>query len=264
MYVADTLKNQVKKHTVGVDKQAEESKYPEEHFHCCAVSIADSHRHQKLLIVSCYRSPSATSGNVNDVFEAVAKIPGDFTHTIVAGDFNVHHARLGSQKTDVAGKNLLDYLNSSPYHILNDGTPTRGQAVLDLTVAELATVGCISKWKTIASPGLTDHNTIVFHFKFPAPASKENATSRWRLTASPEAWECFKNLTGDWIEYIPGRGAEWNADRLTNQITKAAEWSIGRVSNSNKLHPWWNDRLQQLKIEKRQIQRQLTTSLKEK
>ena len=70
-----TLKKQVKKHTVGVDKQAEESKFPEEHFHCCDVSITDHTTQQKLLIVSCYRSPSATSGNVNDVFEAVATIP---------------------------------------------------------------------------------------------------------------------------------------------------------------------------------------------
>ena len=59
---------------------------------------------------------------------------------------------------------LLDYLEASSYHILNDGTPTRGQAVLDLTVADLATVGCITKWKVMASPGLTDHNTITFHF----------------------------------------------------------------------------------------------------
>ena len=102
---------------------------------------------------------------------------------------------------------LLDLPNSSPYHILNDGTPTRGQAVLDLTVAELATVGCISKWKTIASPGLTDHNTIVFHFDFPAPTQKESATSRWRLGAPPEAWECFKTLTLDWIEFDPNKGA---------------------------------------------------------
>ena len=108
VYVSNSLKKQTKQHAVGVDKQAEDSQFPEEYFHCCAVSITDHTTQQKLLIVSCYRSPSATSGNVNDVFEAVAKIPGDFTHTIVAGDFNVHHARLGSQKTDVAGQLLLD------------------------------------------------------------------------------------------------------------------------------------------------------------
>ena len=257
VYVADALKKQVKQHAVGVDKQAEESKYPEEHFHCCAVSIADSRTHQKLLVVSCYRSPSATSSNTTDVFEAVSKIPGDFTHTIVAGDFNVHHARLGSQKTDVAGQMLLDYLEASSYHILNDGTPTRRQAVLDLTVSDLATVGCITKWKVMASPGLTDHNTITFHFEFPAPAQEDRASSRWRLRAPPEAWECFLNFTDDWIRFNPNRGANWNADQLTNQITKAAEWSIGRVTASGKPHPWWNDRLQHIKKQKRKLQRQL-------
>ena len=73
-----------------------------------------------------------------------------------------------------------------------------------------------------------------------------------------------RSIPFDWAAYQPDRSAEWNADRLTNQITKAAEWSIGRVNTNNKPHPWWNDKLNSIKIEKRKLQRQLTTSLKKR
>ena len=105
IYVRNDLKTNTKQHVVGVDKQAKESRNPEDFFHCCAVSFAaDDDSEQRLLIASCYRSPSATSDNTTDALQAIARIPGDFTHTIVAGDFNVHHVRLGSKKTDTAGQ----------------------------------------------------------------------------------------------------------------------------------------------------------------
>ena len=75
VYVSSSLKKQTKQHAVGVDKQAEDSQFPEEYFHCCAVSITDQTTQQKLLIVSCYRSPSATSSNTTDVFKRCRKCP---------------------------------------------------------------------------------------------------------------------------------------------------------------------------------------------
>ena len=48
VYVRTDLKN-TKQHIVGVDKQAEDSRFPEEFFHCCAVSIADRKNSKKRL-----------------------------------------------------------------------------------------------------------------------------------------------------------------------------------------------------------------------
>ena len=86
IYVRNDLKTNTKQHVVGVDKQAKESRNPEDFFHCCAVSFAaDDDSEQRLLIASCYRSPSATSDNTTDALQAIARIPGDFTHNCRRG-----------------------------------------------------------------------------------------------------------------------------------------------------------------------------------
>ena len=77
VYVRQELKKHTKHITVGDEKQTEDARFPEDVFYCCAVSIADASTQQKLLVVSCYRSPSAVSGNTTDVFEKVAQVPGD-------------------------------------------------------------------------------------------------------------------------------------------------------------------------------------------
>ena len=229
VYVRNDLKKRTKQHVVGVDKKAEESRCPEDFFHCCAVSVADENTEQKLLVVSCYRSPRATSENTTDVLEAVAQVPGEFTHLLVAGDFNVHHVRLGSEKTDAAGQRLLDFLDSSTWHVLNNGTPTRGEAVLDLTLADVGTVGCVSKWKVLACPGLSDHNAVTFHFEFPSEGGQQQQErTRWRLRASDEDWEYYGAFASDFVRYEANRSAEGNANRVTDAVKQAAELALGR------------------------------------
>ena len=129
IFVRDDLKPYCKKLTLGVDKEAAESKRPEDFFHCCAMTFSDPKSHRKLLVVSCYRSPRSKSDNVTDVFETVAAIPGAYDHTIIAGDFNCHHQRLGSKETKTAGRKLLDFLEKSEYYLLTDGTPPPGRTL---------------------------------------------------------------------------------------------------------------------------------------
>ena len=127
VYVRQELQKHTKHITVGDEKQTEDARFPEDVFHCCAVSISDASTQQKLLVVSCYRSPSAVSGNTTDVFEKVSQVPGDYTHTIVAGDFNVHHVRLGSQKTDAAGRRLLGFFGNLQFLRRKRRQPDKGQ-----------------------------------------------------------------------------------------------------------------------------------------
>ena len=145
--------------------------------------------------------------------------------------------------------------------MLNDGTPTRGDSVLDLTLADVETVGCISNGKVIASPGLSDHNTIIFQFCFHGETEQlKNKTLE--APGRPKNWEQYRKIATDWVKYCPSKSADFNATKITVAVREAAEITIGRVEDVTRPHPWWNDRLQLLKKEKRKLQRKLTTSLK--
>ena len=118
IYVRNDLKKRIKKIRTISDQQPDVGRQIENRFHSCAISISDENSHQKLLVISCYRSPSSAADNAAEILETAARVGGEHTHTIIAGDFNVHHERLGGQKTDKAGKLLLDVLENSTYHVL--------------------------------------------------------------------------------------------------------------------------------------------------
>ena len=124
---------------LGLDQQAMLAGNPERQPSAMAVRLTDTNRRQSLLVVATYLSPNMDSKNILKIFEETEKVKRIQEHVVIGGDFNAHHIDFGSKETHVKGRLVKEFLETSPYRLLNTGksTSTRKQAALDLTFSSM-------------------------------------------------------------------------------------------------------------------------------
>lgn len=92
----------------------------------------------KLSIINFYIPPNAkyNKADLQSIFNLVNTNNPD--KLFICGDFNSHHQEFGSGKTDLKGKELLEFINFNNLVYLNDGSPTffhpSGSSVLDISI----------------------------------------------------------------------------------------------------------------------------------
>ena len=87
-------------------------------------------------------------------------------NTVILGDFNAHHCVWGSQRTDVRGRHMMEFIDGSDLVYLNDGSPTRvDDRTGDLSCIDLSLVSSNLatrfKWATYDDTLGSDHFPIL-------------------------------------------------------------------------------------------------------
>ena len=103
---------------------------------------------QTLTIISAYFPPNTSVPVFKNEFEKLTSFCEKYTNVILGGDFNARSRTFGDSETSSKGSKLIEILNSSNLHILNNGTyfhdsslPLTGGSVLDLTFTNNVNLG---------------------------------------------------------------------------------------------------------------------------
>lgn len=82
----------------------------------------------------------------------------------ICGDFNSHHVEFGSNKVDIKGNELLEFINSNGLVYLNDGSPTFfhpfGNSVLDISISS-ASLSLKANWLSTNESLGSSHSVIL-------------------------------------------------------------------------------------------------------
>ena len=122
---------------------------------------------------------------------------------IIGCDSNSHHEEWGSIDTNDRGKQLLKYLTSTGFDIVNRGDdPTfiakARSEVLDLTLRDLRMKKHIYGWKFNDEPSVSDHMTILLKMLI----KKEEVV--WSRNPRLTKWEDFKVELGKRVRLLKG------------------------------------------------------------
>lgn len=112
-----------------------------------------------LYLVNIYNAPNNVLDNttLNQVFKINKE-----DKLVIMGDLNAHHQIWGSNKNNINGLRIVEYINKYNYIILNESISTRmnrpGENIspLDLTIVS-QNISCISEWKILNDLGNSDH-----------------------------------------------------------------------------------------------------------
>lgn len=205
----------------------------------------------KFNIISTYISPQQTLNNSQ--LERV--LNSSRTPTIITGDFNGWHSYWGSPTNNSRGNLLAKFMDRSQYIILNDGSPTHLSTFQSLTHIDLTLCSPIiatsSKWHIENNLYNSDHFPIITTLFSNSEVPYRYYRPKYNISRAD--WQKYgKNC----VKVSNERNIYGDTNRETANICKiihqAANNSIPVTSQGRlkKSVPWWNDSLQQLKLQK--------------
>ena len=205
---------------------------------------ADGSRHTDLIsaVYLPYEQEVATRGLIK-LAEAAAD-----TEALIGCDANAHNVLWGSSDTNNRGMELLNFISTSKFHIMNRGDkPTfvvkNRSEVIDLTLASAGIAGRLKGWHVSDIPSLSDHQWIRWEM--------EMATAPPRRVRNPRKarWGEYKNITANWLGEIrvhPLISLE-QIDKLVKSVTNVLVKSYKAVSVEttvkNRRASWWSEEL---------------------
>lgn len=176
---------------------------------------------------------------------------------ILTGDFNAHNSLWGSNKNDINGKTIEQFLDNHDLVLLNDGSPTRldphtGQgSCLDLTIVS-SQIAHKMHWS------VTNHNFGSDHFVILCTLNLQHNTPQNVSNTNEEKKWSFRNVNWNtFSEKIKEKCMFYNApdslkelnvqgkyNLLITIISETADETLRKVGNSKpnlNPAPWWNN-----------------------
>lgn len=203
------------------------------------------------------------------------------THTIILGDFNLHHPLWEADSIESnESKRLVDWMEQHKVELLNkpgEGTFFRPHmdrdTVINLTLATSSMARKIYDWQVIADLG-SDHKGILFSIKGDERLKERVIPNHPRFNIKKADWSKFALnlqslamkshiLNSEQLDDMLDSTLESKlisdyqdcrldlldaaALSLTNIITQAAKSSIPTVQTSTRAKPWWNTELKEMR-----------------
>lgn len=195
-----------------------------------------------LVLVNIYNAPNNILDNI--VLNQVFKINKE-DKLVIMGDLNAHHQIWGSNKNNINGLRIAEYINKYNYIILNESISTRmnrpGENIspLDLTIVS-QNISCISEWKILNDTGNSDHfptvcsigNSLNIHNSIPNILKRNYSLANW------EGYS-------DFIESSLNVSIQNSFENLMELINSSADKHIPyfKTKSNNRLpnNVWWDD-----------------------
>ncbi|XP_018363697.1 PREDICTED: uncharacterized protein LOC108761587 [Trachymyrmex cornetzi] len=210
---------------------------------------------RKLVICSVY-FPHGEEVPSLEIVKLVDLCQSEGLPLLIGCDVNVHHTIWGSTGTNERGRRLLEYLVTTDLEVLNRGNKptfcTAGRSeVLDLTLCSLGFVRKVREWKVSNEPSLSDHRLITFRLSdLKVEVKKVRNPKRTDLVS-------YQRDLGIKLRDFPKRyGTAEELELCVDYLQRAligsyeANCPASTVTN-NRGTPWWNPRLQGLRIKAR-------------
>ena len=225
-------------------------------FHMCGIIL-----HTKSSDIEIYSTYRPQSADPLQLFS----LPLRTDHTVVAGDFNLHHPLWGSTKSSRKSENFVNHLTESRFQLLNTKTPTRrdpsgkNSSCIDLT---LVTPNVHKKeWfvnQAAYRKNISDHYEIYFTISLDE-STEDIYHSTWNL-GSNSKWNKYKGeLRKRIANYSHSRPNQTlqQAIQISDIIYNAAMDTIGFRKYRRGFKPWWGPNINRLKKKCKQLRRKL-------
>ena len=151
---------------------------------------------------------------------------------------------------------MFDFLVDKELVVMNNAEPTRGDKIIDLTIASTVLSNKISNWKVQHEVYLnTDHNLITFHI---GEEGSEEVTER--LDFRKADWVKWKEVCSESVEeWIGNRSqvSDINEDyeSFVEMLHKNMEECIPKKRVCSHSKGWWSPRLTELSKEYKKAKR---------
>ena len=115
---------------------------------------------------------------------------------LIVGDLNAHHPYWFDSTANRLGSEMFDFLVDKELVVMNNAEPTRGDKMIDLTIASMVLSNKISNWKVQHEIYLnTDHKLITFHV---GEEESEEAIERFDFRKAD--WKKWKDVCSKSVE----------------------------------------------------------------
>lgn len=223
----------------------------------CGIKLNFNSR--SLSIISLYKPPQ-TQVDITEWSRLLSSFSGD---VLIMGDFNARHTSWGNPHNCNEGIKLLSAVLKHNFHILNNGSPTRGQPFTNNSSAiDLSLTNCdrllISSWKTIRDFWGSDHLPITIQLAGNVEYLKKLHRSS-KIYKKSTDWNKVKTLFSTKIELFHQIINEPNLDSqckyssffalieecileaTPNCTNDYKHYNNNNKLNKNKPKTWWNE-----------------------
>ena len=186
----------------------------------------------------------------------IEKLQNESMPILIIGDLNAHHPYWFDSSANRLGNEMFDFLVDKELVVMNNAEPTRGDKIIDLTIASTVLSNKISNWKVQHEVYLnTDHNLITFHV---GEEGSEEVTER--LDFRKADWEKWKEVCSESVEeWIGNRSqvSDINEDyeSFVEMLHKNMEECIPKKRVCSHSKGWWSPRLTELSKEYKKAKR---------
>ncbi|KAI2795584.1 hypothetical protein BLOT_016631 [Blomia tropicalis] len=235
----------------------------------CVVSIQINQ--QKIVIVNTYFPPDAPIAQCLNHLESIVQSFNE--DLLICGDFNSHNRRWHSDKTNVRGRKLAEFIDSNDLCIINnDREPTfyttrDGKLLkshIDLTLITPGLERILTERTIITDEMISDHRPIEYKFNTLVNLNQMNTTTR-RFATKNVDWTKFKTSIhiryDSMIEKLNNAQSsneiEQAAENIIENIVASCEQSLPQLENKRRIVPWWTPELTRLRETMRRWARRL-------
>ena len=185
---------------------------------------------------------------------------GKFQHLInhfklpylICLDANAHNTLWSSVHTDQAGKILEEVLDDNDLGLLNTTCPTRGNAVLDLTISH-AELMLDFESRVLTNKHGSDHHPVLISLT--GEVNETERMPRWNVKKAD--WPAFKDMSSTDITpdlfQLEEEIGEDKIEVFTRKLIEIATETIPQTSphhHYKSSKPWWDDECQEVKRER--------------
>lgn len=141
-------------------------------------------------LLSCYISPNCSTQEFERNLTDIKYTVGKMQSAVIGGDFNAKATLWGSEKTDVRGNILTEWLAENDLILANIGgraTFERGSStsIIDLTLTTKDIHRRLKEWRVSEEENLSDHNNIRYEINITQneQKTKTEITNKWKYSS---------------------------------------------------------------------------------
>ncbi|MCG8034496.1 MAG: reverse transcriptase-like protein [Candidatus Thiodiazotropha taylori] len=198
-------------------------------------------------IVNFYARPQCevTSDDYDEIYQKLGK------KSIFLGDFNARHelweTDLNPKAEKRRGLDLVEFINTTDYVVLNTGCGTRlnvergSTSAIDLTLVSAPLCGS-SEWRVGDDTMGSDHFPILTSLNVNHKCVTQRPARRWKLDKAD--WDLFRQKLKNIKISLEGTNIDENNEIFVSEIMAACEKTIPKTQPNNKQKntlPWWDE-----------------------